>query len=279
MDNAVIIPVYKPEVTGIELRSLRRCAAVLGTHPIVFLAPEGLNLDFFMREIPQALCERFDEGYFRGITGHNSMLLSADYYRRMARWEYVLLYHLDSWVFRDELDFWCSKGYEHIGAPLFMEAPYERGFIYIGNGGFGLRKPEAFLRILSKKSFLFRPHKIFKTMRSYWKNGPKWRALYQPLKLFGIKNTYPYYYRHTLKTGMNEDIFWAELNREDAYDGLICPPFEEALAFSMEHRAPQLYEKNGRRLPFGCHGWDRVETEFWKKFINDKDQTTEGAEI
>ena len=45
------------------------------------------------------------------------------------------------------------------------------------------------------------------------------------------------------------------------------PTTEDAIRFSFEVNPSYLYELNGHRLPFGCHGWLKYDFNFWSKFI------------
>ena len=42
------------------------------------------------------------------------------------------------------------------------------------------------------------------------------------------------------------------------------PTPEEACDFAFEREPRFLYELNGRKLPFGCHGWEKYDPEFWR---------------
>ena len=81
---------------------------------------------------------------------------------------YVLVCHTDAWVFRDELADWCRKGYDCVAAPWIRRPVYDKPIVKqymnwlanrrirqgrfcrqqlygrVGNGGFSLRRVEAF---------------------------------------------------------------------------------------------------------------------------------------
>ena len=46
------------------------------------------------------------------------MLYRTEFWEKFADYEYVLMYHLDALVFSDQLQEWCGKGLDYIGAPF-----------------------------------------------------------------------------------------------------------------------------------------------------------------
>jgi hypothetical protein len=44
-------------------------------------------------------------------------------------------------------------------------------------------------------------------------------------------------------------------------------PVEEALGFSFEREPRYCFERNGGRLPFGCHAWNRWDRPFWEPYL------------
>ena len=45
------------------------------------------------------------------------------------------------------------------------------------------------------------------------------------------------------------------------------PQKDEGLRFSFEVAPRLCFELNGRRLPFGCHGWHRYDRTFWEPYL------------
>lgn len=235
MKAAVAVPVWRPTLTADEALSLRRCLSVLRAHAVTLVAPEGLPTDALPLSGAAPAVERFAPEYFTGIGGYNRLMLSADFYGRFARFDYVLVYQLDAFVFDDRLADWCARGYDYVGAPWVGKtwpqemAPLKRRFLRavttprrrVGNGGFSLRKVSSFLRALDRLRPLVR----------------RWRS--------------------------NEDLFWSVVARRMA--SFRIPLAAEALSFSFELEPRSCYERLGRRLPFGCHAWPRYDPDFWRE--------------
>src|SRR4051812_10478320 len=114
---AIVIPIYKPTLSQNEQISLDRCLNVLGRHPVVVIAPEGLALDGIDFQGKPVTVRRFAPEYFAGIAGYNRLMMSAGFYREFLDYRYILIYQLDAFVFSDSLLEWCALDYDYIGAP------------------------------------------------------------------------------------------------------------------------------------------------------------------
>lgn len=87
---------------------------VLQHYPIIFVAPDSLHADYFTSEDQ---IERFDDAYFKSPKTYNKLLINPLFYERFVAYEFMLIHQLDAYVFKDELEKWCNKGYDYIGAP------------------------------------------------------------------------------------------------------------------------------------------------------------------
>jgi len=248
----VIIPLYSEQLSDLEIRSLNQVYTVLKNYPIVVVKPVSLNISSLSQRYPNLLFESFDDRYFENISGYNKLMLSNEFYMRFIYTGYLLIYQLDAFVFRDELEYWCSKGYDYIGAP-WLKAPIDSWPIFstindlnyfyydnlnqrskqslynkVGNGGFSLRKVESFFDASSLYEYDIID--FLKEKRSH---------------LF------------------NEDVYWATEVR-----GFSYPKVPEALRFSFDKYPKHCYKLAGKQLPFGCHGWyKRKMKRFWKPII------------
>lgn len=282
MSCVVIIPIYKDVPARAECASIRQTFRILGRHDIVFVTHQGCRLDEYEKiagsEQGVMRTEFFDKGFFDSTEHYSDLCFSEEFYLRFQQYEYMLICQTDAWVFRDELDYWCGKGYDYIGAPIYFpynKKRFTRIFYGVGNGGFCLRRIGHCLRIIRADR-----HKIFLKpgilAKIYWYgflyNEDYTQSLLKrigllPLfiaKVFGFRNSIAQF----RKTGCEEDAilsFWAH----NAW-GLSChvPDELEAARFSMEVHPEFLYNKTGRHLPFGCHAYEKWEYEsFWKNHI------------
>jgi hypothetical protein len=237
---AVVIPVYKSQPTADELIALRRCVAILACHPLVLVAPAGLDLGPY-RRFGVFDEERFAPAYFAGLRGYNRLLLSPEFYGRFRAYDYILIYQLDAFVFADRLAAWCAAGYDYVGAPWIGRSqlrvmlhisrswppslPRLRGLHNaVGNGGFSLRRVRAHLACLDR----------FAAKARAW--------------------------------NINEDYFWS-LYAPGREPQFRIPSWERALAFAFEIEPATCLALSRGALPFGCHAWDRHDRPFWRPIL------------
>ncbi len=256
---AVAIPVYQENLSVFEEISLRQIHSVLKSCPIYFVLPEGLSPSYLASYGGRRLY--FKNDFFRDVQGYNRLLCSAEFYEKFSCYEYVLIAQLDSFVFSDQLEYWCVKKYDYIGAPWTFEVSqyahtrenlpvlhrypvlkklrsiFRQDFL-VGNGGFSLRKVGTFLRILRECP---------ETKIEFEKKAKKF------LKESG-------------SAAANEDNFWA-LWVPRHFRQFRVPAFHEALRFSFEIEPQYCYQRNQNQLPFGCHGWEKHGLDFWAPFL------------
>ena len=247
----VVIPIYRDSLDELERKSLINNINVLKRYPVVFLLPEGTAAPAQTEGYDVIRICRDRLGTELGLAGYNRMMMSGDFYRLFDDCDYILICQTDAWIFRDELEAWCNKGYDYIGAPWPKRAVYnmfpinlwlkirklifgrnsrplrQDGFNRIGNGGLSLRRVESHIEACER--YADRIEEFCK-------------------------------HRHHL---YNEDFFWATVPREFRY-----PSVEEALGFSFDVKPALCYKLSGGKLPFGCHGWYKKRMYgFWRDFI------------
>lgn len=268
---AVVIPIYKTELTGSEQKSLEQCLVILKKYPLVIIHPKHLDIagyrDFFRSYSINLFFKAYDERFFENIKGYNELLLSPFFYNEFIDYEYILTYQLDSWVFKDELVYWCRKGYDYIGAPWFEgyhEAlPNSKLLNIAGNGGLSLRNINSFLKVLMVQNT-----KVL-SVRDIWEHYTEYNMARQLIRIpkmlwafFNQKNTSQFFLKEYIKENRNEDYFFSIYAPKIITEFRVAPS-RVALKFSFECNPSVLYRINQNSLPFGCHGWERYEPDFW----------------
>lgn len=248
----VVIPIYKKEMGNLERASLDNTMKVLSAYPIVFLKPMELNLSELIEAYPQAEIVGVTSewlGTKKGVIGYNEMMMSKGFYDLFSDTQYVLICHLDAWIFRDELSQWCNDGYDLVAPPwpirprythfplkqlLQLQRTFSKGItrshMYgrIGNGGLTLRKVSAFAAACEVYA--------------------------EDITYFLSRQDDGLYY---------EDIFWALIPQKFNY-----PTVETALKFAYDLKPKLCYNLGNHQLPMGCHGFmRRSRVGFWKQFI------------
>lgn len=257
MINAVCIPIYKEHISHEEIVSLKRCFEILRHYKIIFVAPQDLDISSYKELLNIKLfVEYFEKKYFVNIAGYNQLMLSNEFYQRFIQYNYILIYQLDCYVFRDELQYWCEKAYDYIGAPWLDYGFYNMSkfnkfsFLMrmffgtfkkinsltsknmlinnVGNGGFSLRKVQKFIEVLNNID-------------------------QSKIDIFRKSND--------SSSILNEDIFWSFVAT-----GVKKPSYKIASQFSLDTAIEIGIKLNHGNLPFGCHGWIKGYR-FWEKHI------------
>lgn len=257
---AVVIPLYRTELSPAESLSIARSVEVLGRHSLFVVGPRGLAgaLDALCRRFGPALqLKTFEDRYFDGIRGYNALMLSKGFYRAFADHSHVLIAQADALVIDDTLDAWCARGWSYVGAPWFVGGSVPRrplAFYGVGNGGLSLRHVADCLRVLET------PRRIPNFIKS--RSGGE-RGLANWVRRIKHEHILAYTVRPFFPTS-NEDFFWGML-APTACAFFRVPPPEEALGFAFEAEPRLLLEMNGGRLPFGVHAWERFDRGFWEE--------------
>jgi hypothetical protein len=234
---AIVIPIYRSQLDWNEYISLQRCVDVFTDRDIIIVHPEGLDVSAYAAIAKKAICLPLKASYFKSIESYSLLLNSSYFYKQFLNYTYILVHQLDAFVFQDQLDYWCSKGYDYIGAP-WIDATWIKKLkekiswidtcIYpVGNGGFSLRKV---------KTFYYGSIFLSPIVSFLWKK--KW----------------------------NEDFFWSSAAHR-LIPGFRIPQVIEARLFAIEEYPSLAYKNNGYKLPFGCHAWEKFEPEFWRLHI------------
>lgn len=281
-ENAIILVlVHKPELMPGEALALSQCAAILGDYNITVVCPSGMDVSRYTAISRNINFHFIDPWWQASYANFNFLKTSPLLYRTYRRYNYILFYELDAFVFRDELNYWCRAGYDYIGAPWFYGFEHctsESPVLGVGNGGLSLRRTSSALRVLRSFSYIWKPRELLGDRR----NTPEALAYVMSLIPREGKNRRRWYYsiRRIIQNfitgnntfypfnncGLNEDVFW----------GLVVPrnfpwfnvaPADAARRFSIECNPRQLFELNGNQLPFGCHAWQKYDPEFWGPHI------------
>lgn len=258
----ILIPVYKLTPSTDEAASLHQLEIILGKWEIRFVCPKTLDMSAY--DTITNTCytkERFEDHYFEGISGYNTLMRDNTFYRRFKEYEYMLIYQLDAWVFKDELQYWCNQGYDYVGAPWFKHFrshEEEYNLWRVGNGGLSLRRIKKFLECTQREAPVYSFWSLLRQGGSHF-----FRNL---IRYIRYPNNMGWFIDHCASTW--EDGFFC-IDLAETIHSLKVPKPEEAAMFSFERSPKFLFEKvTQRKLPFGCHAWRRYHfDEFWKQHI------------
>lgn len=270
----VVIPVYSPTLSQSEVMSLQQCLSVLKDYSITLVIHREVDVsayqNLFLQGKKPFKVAYFDSHYFGSVFAYSQLLLSREFYTRFQEYEFILIYQLDGFVFRDELTEWCDKNFDYIGAPWFKHygVNYEGPKLWkVGNGGVSLRKVSTFLNAFDQP-FPFKSSWFFiKSLRKKKFASMFLRTLKMMFVLTFARKTVEYILQHFTDERVNEDCFWAE-----AFAGtslaLNIPDVLTGARFCLEKKPSYVYGLIGNQLPFTCHAFEKYEYEsFWKELI------------
>jgi len=264
---AVTIPIFKEVPDSREQEALRQCLDVLHKYPVIFFAPQSLKANFYTGLTGgrnQSTIERFEDKYFTGPETYNKLLLNKKFYKRFKHFKYILIYQLDAYVFKDELQHWCKIGYDYIGAPWFNDfhaANSGSQFFGVGNGGFSLRNVNSHLKVLSSFSYI----KSYSEIKWEFLSGPKtYKNLLRLLRNLTITNNT---FNRFNDYDRNEDFFWGVIVKKK-FKWFNVPGMVTAAKFSFEVNAAKLFDLIGQDLPFGCHALLKYDPDFFNRLKN-----------
>ncbi len=260
----VVIPIYRSELSDFELKLLRHNLEQLRRYNILLVAPIFLDISKIVLFI-SSMHINIDLDVIRvsnrwlgvknGLNGYNKMMLSKSFYELFSDYEYILICQTDACIFKgDNLQRWCSMGFDYIGAPWLKKRKYDNEIIRlfyrlkalfssrkslykredilgrVGNGGLSIRRVASHIKAINK---------------------------YENEVDFFIENS-----GHNLN---NEDIFWAMVPTE-----FSRPKYEDAFRFSIDLNPEESMKMLPKgEFPFGCHGLnDKKIYVYWQELLS-----------
>jgi hypothetical protein len=268
-ENKVIIcvPVYKEFLSVNEKASYTQLIKTLKNYDITLVTHKKLVLKEYLKisKSRTVSVTYFDQAFFKDTNTYSKLLLSSKFYNAFENYQFILIYQLDAWVFKDELEYWCDKNYDYIGAPWFSNKHNKQdlsSFYGIGNGGLSLRKTSSHLKALNS---FFTLKSWGSLIHTFLANRIGYTSIKNLLFDLTLRN-----FSHSLFTShqnINEDVFWSYIAKKK-FTWYRVPNMIEASKFSFEINAELLFDANNAELPFGCHAWEIYDNDFWKKHIN-----------
>jgi hypothetical protein len=259
INPVVVFPTHIIRNDNYSKIALLKARQFLSQFRLVILIPESIDW-----EIEGFETIKFPDSCFGTIQKYNQLKLSLNLYKKFSNHTHMLIYQFDALVFKNELEYWCQREFDYIGASWYPEKikkyvgfhwPYAK--IGCGNGGLSLRKLSTFISHIENRITI--KNAIFKNIKKGKFKNAFLIWIYQ--KHLDIKN----YVQHE---SLNEDVYF----------GIFAPMFddtfsvatpEEGNLFSFEYDPNFLLEKTKNKIPFGCHAWHRFPDafKFWSLIL------------
>jgi len=266
----VMVPVHKPLPAPDEIISLQACRNHLHNYDTYLVFPEGMNVDKYLAVHNGLKLKPVNPVWLSSIEHYNKMKYGLAFYQLFNRYDFMLTYELDSYIFNADFNKYNAFSFDYIGAPFYegyLKALPGAAFIQGGNSGFSIRNIRRCIEVLQTIKEKFRPEWNF-----YKKIASKFpRLKYQLNRL--TKNKYDVYLTDKLAFAftdipMNEDLVWSQIVPSLYSSFKVADPIS-ALKFSFEAQPERLLKMNNGELPLGCHGWIKNQ-HFWKDYIDIK---------
>lgn len=248
----IVIPVYKEYFGELEEKSFMQCCKVLKDYEIVIVHPEGLNHSYLSEKCKDLTFKSFPKSYFATIDGYNELLLSSVFYENFLDSEYILIYQLDAFVFKNDLMAWCNKDYDYIGAPWIATSPDS---------------------LSNKVSSLFWSKKKRERQQIFFKVGNGGLSLRKVASHYAISKQHQQFISDFLnekekKIYATEDVFWS-LKAIEFDPNFKIPDYKEAVYFAIDRKPELAMKLTNNELPFGCHAINKPKViEFWKPILD-----------
>jgi hypothetical protein len=235
---AIVTPIHRPTLKPLERMAMDRCQKILGDYPKILVCPTGMDASLYREILPGIEVRELSPEFFVSERAYNRLLRLPAFYERFLDFEHILIYQVDCYAFRDELPRFCAGEYDYIGAP------------WLNFDWLATRRKWA-------KYIVGMPH-VMNKVGNGGLSLRRVRPMYESAKRFRALGE---------RLDMHEDLYFcsllARLDRR-----LRIASFEEALQFAFELEPRKCYELNHRRLPFGCHAFERYDFEFWRPHLD-----------
>lgn len=240
----IVIPIYKYELDILDKLSLNRLNKIVKMkYDLFFVKPESLNCENYYKIFNKELVTEisFKDSYFENTDSYSQLCIQYDFYNTFSDYEYMYIYQTDCYLVKDELNAWCDKGYDYIGAPIIssnanwvnIKNP-NKWEPQVGNGGFSLRKIETFKEITDPNGEFRRTYNL------------------SDEQLASIKY---------------EDLYF--MNYVAKYYDITTPDWKTALYFAIDMNADVIYDKlKFKELPMGIHAWPK-NIRHWQNVLDE----------
>jgi len=164
----MLTPIWRPSLGDTELRSLSISARTNEAVDKIFIAPEGLPLDFYRERFPTWQFHLFDAQHFESVRAYSYWMTQPELYRTFAHYDYMVMSQLDSILLRDVRELPLAD-WDYLGATwepavrilklgqralVATSAPRSEGpwwvklmgrKVAVGNGGLSVRRVSAMI--------------------------------------------------------------------------------------------------------------------------------------
>lgn len=269
---AVLVPTHLEQLDENLSTTLLHNAKQVKGYKLEIILPESCSadwyLDFFRENSIKGSVRLVSNDYFGSPAAVNKMGTDAAFYMMYEDYDYILICHLDAWIFSNQLNYWMNKGYDFIGAPLFLPEDPNTHFLsrmapFGSNGGLSLRRVFSCIQVLQT----FKPRRSYPRILQatlFLAKNRQWQMINI---LFRLLKELSRDWRATCeKYNIYEDVFFTVI-APLCGNSFSVPSGRVAMRFACEVNYPGI-QKNILRLapPLGIHGYDKYTDKDYLNF-------------
>lgn len=171
-----VTPIWKPHLEPFETPNVRSSLTGTSGWQLEFLAPQGLDVDFYRAEFPHVVVRKIADHHLRSVADYNALLFSPDFYRSNSEFEFLAIVQTDAFLLKDfrTLDL---TDIDYLGAPWTRGLTYRSAgsrvmvavwgrrvgsapkslmvrlvgrTAWVGNGGLSMRRASSPIRVTEK---------------------------------------------------------------------------------------------------------------------------------
>lgn len=148
-DCIIMIPIYKQFLSKTEDASLRQVIKILGnSYELCICCPFNIFTDYYTYKYNYNFSYlQCNNNYFVKQMSYSWLCEEAEWYKCFQNYKFMLIYQLDGWIFKNEIDKFVKLDYDYIGSPWRAGINSLTHNEMVGNGGISLRKIETFINI------------------------------------------------------------------------------------------------------------------------------------
>jgi len=237
---AIVIPIHQARMNQLEYYSVSHSLKVLSGRDIIFVGPSSIGMESIALHFGSHAWRTFDDKFFDSVKSYNKLLLSLEFYNSFIDYDNILILQPDAIVFKDELNYWCKKPFDYVGAPWpdgfewmvdmcpFAGRNSRRVKVHVGNGGLSFRRVRKCVSLLNEFA--------------------------EAAELFS-------------ESGSAEDIYFSVFG--SLSKDFIIPDEVTASQFAMEMKPSYYYNLNGNKIPMGAHAWWTFDIDFWRPLLKE----------
>lgn len=262
----VIIPVHRPHPSADELISLRAAHEQLSGYSCYLIFPDGMDTNDYIKVFPSLKLNPVNTKWLSSVQQYNKLKLNLDFYRSFSRYQYMLTYELDAYIFSADFESVGAFDVDFIGAPFFegyWEAKPGAKLVAGCNSGFSIRNISSCIAVLQSMHQLKFKWWLWKLFLSHSSKLRIWlnNVTGKKYELY-LSGTFAF---HFADFHLNEDVAWSEVVPRLFPQFKVADPMT-ALKFSFEYNLEDSLKLNNDKLSLGCHAWGK-HRRFWARYI------------